>query len=250
MFRTAAPPPCPSPVSRERDREGARVTRLSLGGAEFVADPAGALWWPDERMLLVADLHLEKGTSFARRGTLLPPWDTRTTLERLEAAMTRYAPDLVVALGDSFHDGEARARLAAEDAASLAALTARCAWRFLAGNHDPGGAEAAFEHRGIVFRHQAAHGTEPEISGHFHPKATIRVHGRAVACRCFVPDGQRRILPAFGAYAGGLDVRDAAIADWFPDGFTAHLAGTRRLTAVPSSLLGVRSQGAEPLLAL
>ncbi|HLY57820.1 MAG TPA: ligase-associated DNA damage response endonuclease PdeM [Stellaceae bacterium] len=225
------------------------MTRLTLGGAELVADPVGALWWPDERMLLVADLHLEKGTSFARRGTLLPPWDTRATLDRLDAALTRYGPEVVVALGDSFHDREARARLGAEDAARLAALTARCDWRFLAGNHDPGGTEEAFEHRGIVFRHEAAPGAAPEVSGHYHPKATIRVHGRAVACRCFVTDGRRLIMPAFGAYAGGLDVRDPAIADWFPDGFTAWLAGTRRLTAVPSSLLGVRPAAGEPAFA-
>ena len=119
---------------------------------------------------------------------------------------------------------------------------------FYAKNHDPGEATAAaFERAGIAFRHEAAPGCRPEVSGHYHPKATISVHGRRLSRRCFVGDGRRLILPAFGAYAGGLDVREAAIAGWFPDGFTAYLAGERRITAVPSALLGVRSTGTASL---
>ena len=221
---------------------------LTLGSARFLADPSGALWWPEERALFVADLHLEKGTSFARRGVMLPPWDTRATLDRLAEAVARYRPALVVALGDSFHDADGAARLDPDDRGRLAALTGSGDWLWLTGNHDPGEATAAaFERAGIAFRHEAAPGCRPEVSGHYHPKATISVHGRRLSRRCFVGDGRRLILPAFGAYAGGLDVREAAIAGWFPDGFTAYLAGERRITAVPSALLGVRSTGTASL---
>lgn len=218
---------------------------IRLGLAEFEPDPSGALWWEETATLMVADLHLEKGSSFARRGVLLPPYDTRATLERLAAVIERRRPARVVALGDSFHDAEGAARLDAADRAALDDLTSRVDWLWIAGNHDPGATQAesaVFD--GIALRHAASGGGGPEISGHYHPKATIRIHGRTVTCRCFVSDGRRLILPAFGAYAGGLDVRDPAIAGWFPAGFTAHLAGTRRITAVPSALLGVPAQAA------
>jgi hypothetical protein len=220
-----------------------RQPRFALGRAALEPDPSGALWWPAEHTLLVADLHLEKGTSFAARGVLLPPYDTAATLGRLEAAVARYRPRRVVALGDSFHDAQGRQRLDPADRARLDRLLADCDWVWLDGNHDPaapGAARLEFQHLGVTCRHEALRGERGlEISGHFHPKASIRVHGRAVTCRCFVEDGTRLVMPAFGAYAGGLDIRDPAIASLFPHGFTAHLAGTRRILSMPSSLFAL-----------
>jgi DNA ligase-associated metallophosphoesterase len=216
------------------------VALIRLGGVTFEADPSGALWWPAERILFVADLHLEKGSSYARRGILLPPYDTRATLDRLRLAIEKRRPARVMALGDSFHDAEGKHRLDPEDRARLEALMGHAEFVWIAGNHDDrtAGLER-IERRGIEFRHEAGPNAGPQVSGHYHPKATLRVHGRSVTCRCFVGDGRRLILPAFGAYAGGLDVCDPAIAGWFPGGFTAHLTGLRRITAVPSSVLGV-----------
>ena len=211
---------------------------LRAGPARFLADPSGVLWWPEEHTLFVADLHLEKGTSFARAGVLLPPFDTAATLARLAEAVFRLAPARIVALGDSFHDAEGMARLDDRDRAKLAGIAAGRHWIWLGGNHDPASL-TALDIGGVSFVHEAGPERHPEVSGHFHPKASLRIHGRAVSCRCFVGDGTRLILPAFGAYAGGLDVREPAIAGLFPDGFTAHLLGRRRITAVPSTMLGL-----------
>jgi DNA ligase-associated metallophosphoesterase len=215
---------------------------LSLAGTTLLADPSGALWWPDERTLIVADLHFEKGSAFARRGALLPPYDTRATLAALGTLIGRLAPDRVVALGDSFHDAAGAEHIARDDAAALAGLVARQDWVWVAGNHDPapgpglGGRVVpdALRLGPLTLRHEAVQGSEAgELSGHFHPKAGISIHGRRLTCRCFVADEARVILPAFGAYAGGLDVRDPAISRLFPRGFAAYLAGKTRLTMVP-----------------
>jgi uncharacterized protein len=219
---------------------------IRLGPAVLVTDPSGALWWPEQATLFVADLHLEKGSSFARRGTLLPPYDTAATLARLTTLAERFQPARIVALGDSFHDAQAAERLDPADQQRLAALVDKTDWIWIAGNHDPapgpalGGtvlAEGSLL-AGLVLRHEAAFDPEgPELSGHYHPKAGISVHGRRVNCRCFMADARRIILPAFGTYAGGLSVRDPALRRLFPDGFTAYLAGTKRVSAIPSSLL-------------
>lgn len=231
---------------------------IQLGPAALLPDPSGALWWPARATLIVADLHLEKGSSFARKGTLLPPYDTATTLARLAILVEAYRPARIVALGDSFHDGEAFARLDPADRAALASLTRSTEWLWIAGNHDPapcpslGGtilAEGSVLD-GLVLRHEAEDLPQgPELSGHFHPKASIGVHGRRLSCRCFMADRRRVILPAFGAYTGGLSVRDPALRRLFPSGFTAYLTGTRRITPVPSSyLLGdARNSEAPPL---
>ena len=220
-------------------------------------DPSGALWWPEQATLIVADLHLEKGSSFARRGSLLPPYDTGTTLARLAGLVRQFRPVRIVALGDSFHDGEAAERLDPGDRGSLAALVESCEWIWIAGNHDPdpgpglGGtilAEGSIL-AGLTLRHEAASAPAgPELSGHYHPKASVSVHGRRVTCRCFMADSQRIVLPAFGAYAGGLSVRDRAFRRLFPIGFTAYLIGTRRVSAFPSALLLGDSGADEPLL--
>jgi hypothetical protein len=211
---------------------------IRVAGMAFVADTAGALYWPDQDLLTVADLHLEKGSSLAARGVLVPPYDTAATLAVLGKLIARYAPRLVIALGDSFHDGEGPARIAPVDRAALLALQRGRDWLWIAGNHDPdpaegiGGRFADYVQLGpLTFRHepsrQAAAG---EIAGHLHPLARIARRGRAVSRRCFATDGKRMVMPALGAYAGGLNVRNVAFLNIFGAlAFTAHLLGEGRL---------------------
>jgi len=224
----------------EDDNVVAADHTIALAGAIFVADCAGALYWPDEKLLLVADLHLEKGSAFATRGVLLPPYDTASTLARLARLIERYAPRLVIALGDSFHDGGGPFRMAGSDRAALKVLQRGRDWLWIAGNHDPdpaddiGGSFADVLALGpLTFRHEPSPGAcDGEIAGHLHPVAHVAQRGRAVSRRCFAADGKRLVMPAFGAYAGGLNVRDRAITILFgPRAFTAHMLGERRLYA-------------------
>lgn len=212
---------------------------LRLNGVDLVADLSGALWWPDRATLVVADLHLEKGSAYAAKGQLLPPYDTDATLERLEETVARLAPRRVIALGDSFHDGDAAARMPEASAARLAVLVGATEWIWVAGNHDPspagpwGGAVAPEVTLGaLVFRHQANGAARGEVSGHFHPKASLTLRGRLLSARCFVADGRRLVLPAFGAYAGGLDVFAPPLRALFAGGFDAFLLGPSRVVAV------------------
>lgn len=217
---------------------------LDLGGALLAVTPEGALYHAAERMLVVSDLHLEKGSAFARRGRFLPPYDTRTTLVALTRVVTRLAPRLVICLGDSFHDDGGPARLLPDDRAALAALQRGRDWIWIAGNHDPlaptalGGAAAREVRLGaLVFRHEPSPDEAPgEVAGHLHPVAVVRGPGRAVRRRCVASDGRRAILPAFGAYAGGLDVRDRAFAGLFDrKRFVAFMLGEDQVYAVPGS---------------
>ncbi len=224
---------------------------LHLAGERLMLDPAGALVWPARRLLAVADLHLEKGSAAAVRGSLLPPWDSRATLDLLAALLRRHSPRTVLALGDSFHDSGGPARLPAADAARLAAMTATAAFVWVRGNHDPapaagrGGVSVAEWRDGpLVFRHQAVAGAAGEISGHFHPKAAVAVRGATVSRPCFVADGRRLLLPALGAYTGGLDVRDPAIARLFPRGGRFFLLGRERLFSFAFSSLRTGAAGA------
>jgi DNA ligase-associated metallophosphoesterase len=221
---------------------------IQFGSTTLTLDPSGVVWWQAQRTLLVADLHLDKGASFARRGILLPPYDTRATLERLDSVLDRLRPDRVIALGDSFHDAAASSLLDPADRVRLNALVARQDWVWVTGNHDPnaeGVAELNLD--GIALRHEAVAGASFEISGHYHPKARLSVHGRMVARPCFMASTARLILPAFGAYTGGLDVTDPVYEPLFPEGFIAYLTGSTRLTRVPSVLLA-RPRVAEPVL--
>jgi len=213
---------------------------IAVAGAGLVADCAGALYWPDERTLIVADLHLEKGSAFATRGMLLPPYDTAETLERLGAVIARFDPRMIVALGDNFHDGGGATRLLPQDRATLAGLQRSRDWVWIAGNHDPdpaegiGGVFAAVVAIGpLAFRHEPTAGRcDGEIAGHLHPSARVSLRGRAIVRRCFATDGRRVVMPAFGAYAGGLDIRDRAFSGLFArDSFAAHLLGARRTYA-------------------
>jgi DNA ligase-associated metallophosphoesterase len=213
---------------------------IVVAGVEFAADVTGALYWPEQELLAVADLHLEKGSAFAERGVLLPPYDTAATLARLSLLVARYAPLLVVALGDSFHDGRGAGRLADTDRAALKALQRGRDWIWIAGNHDPapsGGIGGRFAPELVVgpltFRHLPSATGDGTIAGHLHPVARVAARGRAVSRRCFAGDGHRLVMPAFGAYAGGLNVRDRAFAEVFDAlAFVAHLLGEKRVYPV------------------
>jgi uncharacterized protein len=232
--------PAPSPVAGAGNKEQTVV----VAGVTLVTDPAGALYWPDEKLLAIADLHLEKGSAFAARGVLLPPYDTASTLARLGRLVERYNPHLVIALGDSFHDGDGPRRLHDSDRVALRTLQRRRDWLWIAGNHDPdpadgiGGAFADILALGpLTFRHEpSCDAYKGEIAGHLHPLARVARRGRAVSRRCFVSDGRRLVMPAFGAYAGGLNVRDRAIAMLFASlVFTVHMLGEQRLYAITAA---------------
>jgi DNA ligase-associated metallophosphoesterase len=215
---------------------------ITIADVTLIADLSGAFVWESERLLVVSDLHLEKGSSFAARGVLLPPYDTVATLSRLSAVIARHDPRTVIALGDSFHDRKAHERLSAPDREAVAALQARRDWIWIAGNHDPalprdiGGVVASeVALSGIVSRHEPT-GAAGEIAGHLHPKARVTTRGRTVERRCFASDGMRAVMPAFGAYTGGLSIRDAAFQKIFQTpGFMAHVLGDSRMHAIAAS---------------
>ena len=222
--------------------DGALTVRLA--GVEATLRASGALWLAHEAMLVVADLHLEKGSAYAARGQMLPPYDTRETLNRLEQEVAALAPRSVVLLGDTLHDGGAESRIAAPEKDRLRALAARLRLIWVCGNHDPDGASdlggetaAVVLAAGLTLRHEPSpRPVRGEVAGHLHPCA--RIHGPAggVRRRCFASDGQRLILPAFGAYAGGLNLLDAAFAPLFetrPVGFALG----RRVTPLPPERL-------------
>jgi uncharacterized protein len=201
-----------------------RASGIKIGARLFVADASGALWHEGERTLIVADLHLEKASSFARRGMLLPPYDSTATLAALAAAIARYDPLRVISLGDGFHDTEGAARLSADCRAALRAMQAGRDWVWVKGNHDskaPAGLSGdyveACDIAGIEARHEprAVLGGAGEVAGHLHPVARIVARGGGVRRRCFAGDGRRCVMPAFGVYAGGLDLRDRAFAGLF-----------------------------------
>jgi uncharacterized protein len=234
--RANATPAAAYPLSRGRADHPVQVA-----GTELLADPDGALYWADEKLLLVADLHLEKGSAFARRGVLLPPYDTASTLSRLARLIEHYAPRIVIALGDSFHDDDGPLRLSDLDRIKLKGLQRGRDWVWIAGNHDPdlppdvGGRFADIIAIGaLTFRHEPSEQAQDgEIAGHLHPVARVAQRGRAVSRRCFASDGDRLVMPAFGAYTGGLNVRDRAFANVFETlSFTAHMLGLERVYAV------------------
>ncbi len=220
---------------------------FAVNGAELLADLSGALFWPARDTLVVADLHLEKGSNFAARGVPLPPYDSLATLDRLAGALRRYPASRVICLGDSFHDGGAGERLGPAGVDALSALTRDRDWLWIVGNHDPepptgwGGRVADSLTDGpLVFRHEAepARVVAGEVSGHFHPKAAVHTgSGKRLSSRCFVTDGRRLILPAFGAFAGGLNARDPAVAGLFPRGFRALVLGRREVFVFPDRRL-------------
>lgn len=216
---------------------------LSFAGQAFMALPEAALYWPAQRALLVADLHFEKASWYARFGQFLPPHDSQATLDVIEALVERTGAQAVWSLGDSFHDADGAARLDPLTRERLFSLTERLDWTWITGNHDvavvhmPGGrrvAEAQVE--GIWLRHEAeADDPRPEISGHFHPKLRLSLRGRHVSRRCFVGSATKLILPALGALTGGLDAGHGEIRRAVGPGAAALVPVADRLLRFPLS---------------
>ncbi len=214
--------------------------RTSLYGLDILMRASGALWVEAQRVLIVADLHLEKGSAYAARGQMLPPYDTAETLRRLTAETGALQPDVVVLLGDTFHDGRSEDRLAPRDAESLKALALGRTLVWVVGNHDADGPRALpgevvddMALAGLVLRHEPQDGPQAgEVAGHLHPAARVSTAKGTVRRRCFITDGERLILPAFGAYAGGLNVRDAAFGGMFARPPLAGALGASKVHAV------------------
>jgi len=218
--------------------------QVSIEGEPCVLRCSGALWVVNHRTLIAADLHLEKGSAFAARGQMLPPYDSRATLDRLEAEIAALSPEAVVLLGDSFHDAASVGRMAADDRARLDRLASGRDWIWLEGNHDIAALAGAMDDLigevvetmalgSLRLIHEPQSGVQPgEIAGHLHPAARVTAHGRGVRRRCFVTDGRRAVLPAFGAFTGGLDVRDPVISGLFAEPPLAAALGTGRVHAL------------------
>ena len=198
---------------------------IEFRDTHLIIDLSGCLYWPDENTLVVSDLHLEKGSSLATRGILVPPYDSGATLEHLAARLAKWQPKQVICLGDSFHDDGASSRLPKSCKERLSEVMHRREWVWICGNHDPsppkhlGGVHSSELYLGpLMFRHEPLAGFIPgEISGHLHPCAKIRRRGKTVRRRCVAGDGERMILPAFGAYTGGLNLRDPAYSGLFQE---------------------------------
>jgi hypothetical protein len=217
---------------------------LAVAGLAVRMRPSGALWLEDARTLILADLHLEKGSAYAARGQMLPPYDTDETLARVEREVAATAPKRIVLLGDSFHDGGGERRLHPANAARLTALARGRALTWIVGNHDaegparlPGDVAAEDAVGRLVLRHEPLAGPRAEAAGHLHPLAKVAGRGRTVRRRCFITDGERLVLPAFGAYAGGLNVRDAAFATLFAAQPLAIVLGPSRAQPIAWPML-------------
>lgn len=245
------PVPDPSKASAtENAATPAGESRLRLCGHDAVPDISGALYLPDLDTLVVSDLHFEKGSSFAARGIHIPPYDTHSTLRLLEDVCARYRPARVIALGDSFHDAGAMARMPDSERERIQALTATWDWIWVTGNHDPvppgdiGGTIAdRIEMGALLFRHEPRPAPATgEIAGHLHPAAVVVMRGRRLRRRCFVTDTTRLIMPAFGAFTGGLNVRADAFSGLF-DGlkFNAWMIGREAVYPVSGRKLRAES---------
>jgi uncharacterized protein len=214
---------------------------LSFAGETFFATSDGALHWPRRQALLVADLHLEKASWFARLGQFLPPYDSHATLTALALVVAQTGVRRLYCLGDSFHDRFGCDRLPRAARDLLTGMTGALDWTWIVGNHDPGFAdhcggeiveEAVID--GIVLRHEAEVGeTRPELSGHFHPKLRLTLKGRNVSRRCFVMAETKLILPAFGSLTGGLDAHHPEIVRSVGAGASALVPVSDRLLRFP-----------------
>jgi uncharacterized protein len=221
-----------------------KTSDIGLSGLAATLDLSGAMYLADQDVLLVADLHFEKGSAFAKRGMFLPPYDTRETLAALAEVVARFDPRTVIALGDSFHDIGGPERLGDEERDGLKAVQTGRDWIWVTGNHDRSlpdsvGGEVVDEMQlaSLTLRHEPAEGATAEVAGHLHPVGKVVMRGRGVRRRCFVTDGQRCVMPAFGALAGGLNACDAAFKPLFPKGFNAHLIGAERIFAIARQML-------------
>lgn len=218
-----------------------RSQRIVLSGLEFIPDLSGALYAPELKALLIADLHLEKGSSLARRGVHLPPYDTRESLLQLQAVLKDVKPERLIFLGDSFHDGEARDRIDHDDLATLRAMTSDVDTLWITGNHDPqpprdiGGRIVGEVQLGpVTLRHQPRLllETENEIAGHLHPAAAVHARGHRIRCRCFIADHRRIVMPAFGSYTGALSVKSDAFEGLFGE-YHVWMIGAKAIHRFP-----------------
>ncbi|MBB4348771.1 MULTISPECIES: ligase-associated DNA damage response endonuclease PdeM [Rhizobiaceae] len=221
---------------------------ILVHGIAAVCDPLGGLYLPETQTLVVSDLHLEKGAAFARRGMMLPPYDTIATLNILNAVIARYEPKLVVSLGDNFHDRSGSEHLPADLRKMITDMARGRDWIWINGNHDPDGttdlpgiSSDELLYGGLVFRHEPSLiSAKGEIAGHLHPAATVRRREKSVRRPCFASDGHRLLMPAFGVLTGGLDLRHRAMQGLFKqETLVAHLLGRDRIYSVRyGSLMG------------
>ncbi len=228
-----------APLPQMKCRATAQCILASL---DVILDMSGALYLPEGKLLVVADLHLEKGTSGAKRGIFLPPYDSQLTLKLLASTVAKYTPSSVIFLGDSFHDADAPFRLEGSCVDILKLLAASTDLIWVTGNHDPDIPKSIaatciteLSYAGLHFTHIPQSSTEvPQVSGHLHPIVTVTGRGRTLRRRCFASDGDRMILPAFGAYTGGLNIRDKAFDGLFKSGqLTTHVIGDDGVYSLP-----------------
>lgn len=219
----------------------ASATEIVLSGIAAVCDPLGALYLPTSRVLVVSDLHLEKGAAYARRGQMLPPYDTLATLRLLEQVVARHDPRLVISLGDSFHDRRGALEMAEPFRTMVSALVRGRQWIWITGNHDPEGGNSLPGDTaemlcldGLTFRHEPVAGPQPgEVAGHLHPAATVRRREKSVRRPCFATDGSRLVMPAFGVLTGGMDLSHRLFRPYFDRAaLVAHLLGQDRIYSV------------------
>ncbi len=223
--------PLASPIKTREERIMNEVT-FSFVGQTLHALGSGALWWPDQNLLCVSDLHLGKSERIARRGgPTLPPYDSKETLTRLSADIARTNPSTVICLGDSFDDLDASMAINAAEKRDITALQAGRRWIWIEGNHDPGPIELGGTHLfectigPLTFRHIAQAEAQAEISGHYHPKARLRTRGRSITRPAFLVDQARIILPAYGTYTGGMRSSDQVLYKLMGDRALAILTG-------------------------
>ncbi len=218
---------------------------IEFQSLKLVPDPSGALYIPDYDILLVADLHFEKGSSLARFGVIIPPFDTRSTLDTLEDVVTRLKPKTLVSLGDSFHDRAGPQRLGSNEIERISALARQTQLLWITGNHDPdlpddlpGDVAKQITVGNLTLRHEPTMDANGEICGHLHPAAIIKQRGRRVRRRCFAANQKRIFMPAFGAYTGGLNVKsDAFIPYWGKKEFVVFMLGKKTIHRIPSRAL-------------
>ncbi|KQV44036.1 MULTISPECIES: ligase-associated DNA damage response endonuclease PdeM [unclassified Rhizobium] len=216
--------------------------RIEINGIAGFCDPLGGLHLPDLGVLVVSDLHLEKGSAFARRGMMLPPYDTLATLRILDAIVARHDPKIVISLGDNFHDRVGSSLMPSQFRQMIEDMARGREWVWINGNHDPDGAATlpgismdVLHLSNLVFRHEpSADNAEGEIAGHLHPAATVVRREKRVRRACFATDGTRMIMPAFGVTTGGLDLRHKALTGLFDrPRLVAHMLGRDRIYSVP-----------------
>lgn len=211
--------------------------KIKFAKQELILDASGVLYWPDKKLLIVSDLHLEKASFLSKFGSVLPQYDSRDTLERLEKAVGLYDPETVVCLGDSFHDTQGFLRLPERERTHLEHLvTSVNEWRWILGNHDsdlpqelPGIRQIDYRLENILLAHDLTAEPMPHIIGHFHPKAQLKIGGHRVSGRCFLVSGDRVIMPSFGSFTGGLDCRDKAINRLSATPFVCYLLYKKQL---------------------